>query len=116
MKTAIANLVKAAHIFGETLLKSVTLSKVTSVTESPETQSFSKTTSTYTFKAFVGGYSVREIDDTNIKAGDRKVVSVDSNAILTTTEDSLSIDGVTYNVISKKLDPTGTQITIQVRT
>ena len=115
MKAALSSLIRQAHSFVGNSRKTVTLVKVTAINEDPATKTYAKTTTETDFQAIVAAYRSNEIDDTNIKQSDRKVVAVGAVALSANEQDALEIDGVNFNIIGRTVDPTGTQVTLQVR-
>lgn len=93
----------------------VTLCAPSAEVEDPASETYSRTFTETNVLAYVASYNQREIDNVNIKVGDRKVISIAPEALQVRTEWRVKIDGETWNVINFTRDPTGLQTTIQVR-
>lgn len=80
----------------------MTLRRVSLDTYSPSTGlTYAGTTTDYACRGLTQDYTTREIDGTNIKYGDKKVlVSASNLAIAPTMNDLLIVGSLTYTVIS----------------
>lgn len=93
----------------------VTLRNPSASVEDPAAETYTRTFTETTVLAYVASYNQREIDNVNIKVGDRKVISIAPAALAVRNEWQVRIDGEIWNVVDFKRDPTGLQTTIQVR-
>jgi hypothetical protein len=100
------------------LLFDVTLTRKTKA-ERPEnlTQGVHYTEKNYTGKGFVDDYKDSEIDGTNIKQGDRKVVILGASiTVVPTVGDTVTVEGETRTITGPvKRDPAGATYECQSR-
>ena len=69
------------------------------------------TTTVYTGRGAVFGYSQREINGTDVRAGDQRVMLAPTDMVLPQTNDTLTINGTTWAVVSaRQVAPGGTSV------
>lgn len=95
----IARLVAQTQIakFGKT---DVTLTRVIRGAYDPSLSSGAITTTDETINAVVEEYKGREIDNNNIRIGDKKLTIAASAVALPTLSDAITIDGKTFSIVT----------------